>query len=78
MGKERGDARGALERYRAEAAPDRKKKRRIRYDGRGTEGRADRILGRIRSVKLQEPFYVGLGVCTHDKDTSETAVFSNV
>jgi Tol biopolymer transport system component len=29
-------------------------------------------------VKLEEPFYVGIGVCAHDKDVSETAVFSKV
>jgi TolB protein len=29
-------------------------------------------------VKLAEPFYVGIGVCAHNKDVSETAVFSNV
>src|ERR1019366_4925047 len=32
------------------------------------------------SVKLvlKEPFYLGLGVCSHEKDLIETAVFSNV
>jgi TolB protein len=29
-------------------------------------------------VALQDPFYVGLGVCSHEKDVSETAVFRNV
>jgi len=29
-------------------------------------------------LELQEPFYIGLGVCAHDKDAMETAVFSNV
>jgi hypothetical protein len=29
-------------------------------------------------LELQEPFYIGLGVCAHDKDAVETAVFSNV
>lgn len=29
-------------------------------------------------ISLQGPFYVGLGVCSHDKDVSEQAVFSNV
>ena len=33
--------------------------------------------GSMRLV-LQEPFYIGLGVCAHDKDAVETAVFSNV
>jgi TolB protein len=32
------------------------------------------------SIKLnfQEPFYVGLGVCSHDEKVVEKAVFSNV
>ena len=29
-------------------------------------------------IKLTAPFYVGLGVCSHDKDRVETAVFSNI
>ena len=29
-------------------------------------------------ISLNGPFYVGLGVCSHDKDKSETAVFSHV
>jgi len=29
-------------------------------------------------IELQEPFYVGLGVCSHNKDVTETAEFSNV
>jgi TolB protein len=29
-------------------------------------------------VEFQAPFYVGLGVCSHDKDVTETAVFSRV
>jgi TolB protein len=29
-------------------------------------------------IELKAPFYVGLGVCSHDKDRVETAVFSNV
>jgi len=29
-------------------------------------------------IPLKGPFYVGLGVCSHDKDVVETAVFSNV
>jgi TolB protein len=33
--------------------------------------------GAIR-VHLQEPFYVGLGVCAHDADATEKALFSNV
>lgn len=29
-------------------------------------------------VPIKEPFYVGIGMCSHDKDVVETAVFSNV
>jgi TolB protein len=29
-------------------------------------------------MALKEPFYVGIGVCSHDKDVVEKAVFSNV
>lgn len=33
--------------------------------------------GSIR-LALQEPFYIGIGVCSHEKDAVETAVFSNL
>ena len=29
-------------------------------------------------ITFDEPFHVGLGVCSHDRDVTETAVFSNV
>src|SRR5712691_4710023 len=29
-------------------------------------------------IALKEPFYVGIGVCSHDKDVVEKVVFSNV
>ena len=29
-------------------------------------------------IRMAEPFYVGLGVCAHNKDNIEKAVFSNV
>jgi TolB protein len=32
----------------------------------------------VEFVGLQEPFYVGLGVCSHVATTLETAIFSNV
>jgi len=43
-------------------------------------GSADalRFAGGSMRVKLEEPFYVGIGICAHDKDASETAVFSKV
>jgi hypothetical protein len=34
--------------------------------------------GPVEFVTLQEPFYVGLGVCSHVATTLETAIFSNV
>jgi TolB protein len=33
--------------------------------------------GGIR-IPLKAPFYVGIGMCSHDKDVTETSVFSNV
>ncbi|MGA2102966.1 MAG: hypothetical protein ABSG34_17795 [Candidatus Sulfotelmatobacter sp.] len=42
-------------------------------------GDADlKIAGGWIRIPLQGPFYVGLGVCSHDKDVVEQAVFSNV
>jgi TolB protein len=34
--------------------------------------------GASTKLVLNEPFYVGIGVCAHDKDATEAAVFSNV
>lgn len=34
--------------------------------------------GASHRMTLQDPFYVGLAVCSHNKDVSETATFSNV
>ena len=34
--------------------------------------------GASPQIELTEPFYVGIGVCSHDKDVTEKAVFSNV
>jgi TolB protein len=36
------------------------------------------LAGGSTRIVLQEPFYVGIGVCSHDKDTVEKVVFSNV
>jgi TolB protein len=36
------------------------------------------VAGGWLRIPLREPFYVGLGVCAHDKDAMEKAVFSNV
>jgi dipeptidyl aminopeptidase/acylaminoacyl peptidase len=48
------------------------------YVGSGESGDALRFAGGSARVKLDEPFYVGIGVSAHDKDASETAVFSKV
>src|SRR4029077_20462089 len=37
-----------------------------------------RPAGGSTRIALKEPFYVGIGVCSHDKDVVEEAVFSNV
>src|SRR6266851_1464780 len=37
-----------------------------------------RPAGGSTRIALKEPFYVGIGVCSHDKDVVERAVFSNV
>lgn len=42
------------------------------------EGEPLSFAGGSVGLSLQEPFYVGIGVCSHEKDTMETAVFSNV
>ena len=34
--------------------------------------------GASMRVPLQDPYYVGIGVCSHDKDRVEKAIFSNV
>jgi TolB protein len=34
--------------------------------------------GASMRVELREPFYVGIGVCSHDKDVVEQAIFRNV
>jgi TolB protein len=37
-----------------------------------------KVAGGWLRIPLQAPFYVGLGVCSHDKDVVEKAIFSNV
>ncbi len=36
------------------------------------------LAGGAMHLELKEPFYVGIGVCSHDKDVTEAAAFSNV
>jgi TolB protein len=42
------------------------------------EGEQLQAAGGSFRIKLSEPFYVGLGVCAHDNNALEKAVFSNV
>jgi len=42
------------------------------------EGQELQFSGGSMRVPLHDPFYVGIGVCSHNKDTVEKAVFSNV
>src|SRR5258707_362880 len=37
-----------------------------------------RVAGGSPRLELKEPFYVGIGLCSHDKDVVEKAVFTNV
>ncbi|HYM77967.1 MAG TPA: hypothetical protein VE377_18475 [Candidatus Dormibacteraeota bacterium] len=60
--------------------------RRVRIVKRGeyvymsvaADGGEPQLAGGWLRIPLKGSFYVGLGVCSHDKDVSETAVFSNV
>jgi hypothetical protein len=42
------------------------------------KGEKPRFSGAAIRLSLKEPFYVGLGVCSHNKDVTEKAVFTNV
>jgi len=44
----------------------------------GKPGEELKRSGPVEFVTVQEPFYVGLGVCSHVATTLETAIFSNV
>jgi hypothetical protein len=59
--------------------------RRLRIDKRGDtfymllgEGTELHLSAGSPRIRLTEPFYVGIGVCSHNKDVVEKAVFSNV
>jgi hypothetical protein len=60
--------------------------RRLRLEKRGkyvllyldTKGQAPRFSGAAVRLTFHEPFYVGLGVCAHNRDEVEKAVFANV
>jgi hypothetical protein len=59
---------------------------RLRVEKRGkyvllylaAKGEELRFSGAAVRLAFEEPFYVGLGVCAHNKDVTEKAVFSNV
>jgi hypothetical protein len=44
----------------------------------GDEPGALKLAGGSGRIALEEPFYVGIGVCSHEKDVIEKAVFSDV
>jgi TolB protein len=44
----------------------------------GKPGEELKTSGSVEFVTLQDPFYVGLGVCSHVATALETAIFSNV
>jgi TolB protein len=59
--------------------------KRLRIEKRGDyfhmllgEGKELRLAAGSPRIALHGPFYVGIGVCSHDKDAVERAVFSNV
>jgi TolB protein len=59
---------------------------RLRIEKRGkyallylaAEGETLRFSGAAVRLSLDEPFYVGIGVCAHNQDATEKAVFKNV
>ncbi len=44
----------------------------------GAKGEEPRFSGAAVRLPFDGPFYVGVGVCAHDKDATETAVFSSL
>ena len=48
------------------------------YMWTGAQSEAIEFAGGSARVPLKDPFYVGLGVCAHDKDAVERALFTNV
>jgi len=48
------------------------------YMSVAAEGEDLHLAGGSMRVPFEEPFYVGIGVCAHNKDAVETAVFRNV
>ncbi len=60
--------------------------KRLRLEKRGKyalmylagEGEELHFSGAAERISFQEPFYVGIGVCAHNKDLIETVVFANI
>jgi TolB protein len=60
--------------------------KRLRIEKRGkyvrmwlaADGQDLQFSGAAMRMTLEEPFYIGIGVCSHQKDVVEKAVFSNV
>jgi TolB protein len=48
------------------------------YMSLSAEGGDPKVAGGWLRIPLRSSFYVGLGVCSHDKDVVEKAIFSNV
>jgi hypothetical protein len=44
----------------------------------GPRGGETTFSGAAERIAFREPFYVGIGVCSHNKDVTEKAVFANV
>jgi TolB protein len=55
---------------------ERKESRYTMYAGK--PGEELKMLGPVEYVGMKEPVYVGIGICSHEAATLETAVFSNV
>jgi hypothetical protein len=55
---------------------ERKESRYTMYAGK--PGEELKMVGPVEYVGMKDPVYVGLGVCSHEVTTLETAIFSNV
>ena len=55
---------------------ERKESRYTMYAGK--PGEELKMVGPVEYVGMKDPVYVGIGVCSHDAATLETAIFSNV
>jgi hypothetical protein len=55
---------------------ERKESRYTMYAGK--PGEELKMVGPVEYVGMKDPVYIGIGVCSHDAATLETAIFSNV